>query len=675
MDVKEHFYADDPQRGPADVKTALAGVEYFFIGNGLVQAAVQWDTSGEGTSLGLLVMHPCRFGPKRAALTFDPEVGLRATTVQVRSGGESHVPLAGTVECQWADDEGVPVVSATWKGGAFQVEERFFCPDRARPVLIRVVTVRNAGDGPVDVAVATGPEAERLERNASIEPGGTVRYVLQYRLAESDDGPIVKSAWLDAQPALDGAGAYWSGLSTCSFGSPSLNHLFAAARRQMPAVLGPGGQMDGSIWQYNLEWVRDQAAVSSALLMLGDFTLSRTMLARLLTDFVSEAGDTVDSGRSRPPEEAELDQNGQLLLAVKTYVDWTGDVPFVREHWKKMTAVAEFPLRPEFRHAESGLLHNCREYWERHAIFGIEDGMEMVYQLYVSMGLTAAAHLARLIGEAQQAERWDAEADRLKRAMLEDERYGLVDRGCFTKRRRVDGTVQERIQVQADAGLPDWMPVAGPGLHYLNPDTCSILPIALEFIDPACELATRTLTDVDRLWNQGWEGGGYSRYNITSEPDSPGPWPFASIFVARASLEAGQYDRCWNVLNWLASTTGGKAGSWFEFIGPCKRPPAPQAGIIPWTWAELVCFFVHHLFGVRPADDNLLLRPRLLPDVNDAKASFRIGGHPLRLHVRRTDDEKAVGFIVNGERHPYHASGLRLPRPTNELDVTVHVPA
>ena len=467
----------------------LAGVEYFFIGNGLVQAAVQWDTSGEGTSLGLLVMHPCRFGPKRAALTFDPEVGLRATTVQVRSGGQSHVPLAGTVECQWADDEGVPVVSATWKGGAFQVEERFFCPDRARPVLIRVVTVRNAGDGPVDVAVATGPEAERLERNASIEPGGTVRYVLQYRLSEADDRPIVKSAWLDAQPALDGARAYWSGLSTCSFDSPSLNHLFAAARRQMPAVLGPSGQMDGSIWQYNLEWVRDQAAVSSALLMLGDFALSRTMLARLLTDFVSEAGDTVDSGRSRPPEEAELDQNGQLLLAVKTYVDWTGDVPFVREHWKKMTAVAEFPLRPEFRHAESGLLHNCREYWERHAIFGIEDGMEMVYQLYVSMGLTAAAHLARLIGEAQQAERWDAEADRLKRAMLEDERFGLVDNGRFTKRRRVDGTVQERIHVQAGAGLPDWMPVAGPGLHYLNPDTCSILPIALEFIDPASEAA------------------------------------------------------------------------------------------------------------------------------------------------------------------------------------------
>ena len=100
MDVKEHFYTDDPQRGPADVKTALPGVEYFFIGNGHIQAAVQWDQSGEGTALALLVMHPCRFGPKRAALTFDPDVGLRTTMIRLRSDGESHEPSAKSVECR-----------------------------------------------------------------------------------------------------------------------------------------------------------------------------------------------------------------------------------------------------------------------------------------------------------------------------------------------------------------------------------------------------------------------------------------------------------------------------------------------------------------------------------------------------------------------------------------------
>ena len=675
LDIKEHFYADDPQRGPADVKTALTGVEYFFLGNGSIQAAIQWDTSREGTALGLLVMHPCRFGPKRAALTFDPDVGLQHTVVRLRAGSAVHAPSADAVACHWSDDEGVPVVSAAWSSGAFQVEERFVCPDRTSPVLTRTVAVRNSGTSPADVTVETGPDAARLARDVHVAPGETTRLTLQYRLSEQDARPTVKAEWLDTPPASDGARAYWASLATCEFDSPVLNRLFAAARRGIPAVLGPRGEMDGSIWQYNLEWVRDQAIVSSALLMLGDVELSRTMLARLLTEFVSEAGDTVDSGRSRPLDEAELDQNGQLLLAVKTYVDWTGDVQFVREHWKTITAVAEFPLRDEFRHGDSGLLHNCREYWERHAVFGIKDGMELCYQFYPSMGLSAAARLARLVGERQRAERWDEEAARLKRAMLEDARFGLVENGCFIKRRLVDGTVQEQVQVQPNVGLPDWMPVAGPGPHYLDPDTCTVLPIALEFIDPASELARRTLAEVDRLWNQTWEGGGYSRYNVTSEPDSPGPWPFASVFVARASLEAGQHDRSWNVLNWLASTTGSKAGSWFEFIGPCRQPPAPQVGIIPWTWAELVHFFVHHLLGVRPADDSLLLRPRLLTGISNATAALRVGEHRLELCVRRTDDASRAGFTVNGVHRPYSPAGLRLPRPASGLNVTVDVPA
>jgi hypothetical protein len=39
------------------------------------------------------------------------------------------------------------------------------------------------------------------------------------------------------------------------------------------------------------------------------------------------------------------------------------------------------------------------------------------------------------------------------------------------------------------------------------------------------------------LWNQVWKGGGYGRYHLSSEPDSPGPWPFPSLFVAGANAE------------------------------------------------------------------------------------------------------------------------------------------
>jgi hypothetical protein len=58
MEVAEHFYADDPSRGPVDGKTTLEGVDYFFLGNGLVQAAVQVTPAAGATPVGLLVMDP-----------------------------------------------------------------------------------------------------------------------------------------------------------------------------------------------------------------------------------------------------------------------------------------------------------------------------------------------------------------------------------------------------------------------------------------------------------------------------------------------------------------------------------------------------------------------------------------------------------------------------------------
>ena len=34
IEASEHFYHDDPNVGPPDVRTELRGVDYFFLGNG-----------------------------------------------------------------------------------------------------------------------------------------------------------------------------------------------------------------------------------------------------------------------------------------------------------------------------------------------------------------------------------------------------------------------------------------------------------------------------------------------------------------------------------------------------------------------------------------------------------------------------------------------------------------
>ena len=91
----EHVYDDDPNRGHPDVRTRLKDVSYFFLGNGLIQAAVQWAPGGEGTPLGLLLMDPDRLRKKREALTMDADSGLERTMVGVEVGGAWHEPTAG----------------------------------------------------------------------------------------------------------------------------------------------------------------------------------------------------------------------------------------------------------------------------------------------------------------------------------------------------------------------------------------------------------------------------------------------------------------------------------------------------------------------------------------------------------------------------------------------------
>ena len=675
MDVAEHVYHDDPSVGPPDVRTTLTGIEYFFLGNGLIQASVQVCTSGEGTPVGLLVLHPNQLLPKRRALTFDAQYGLAPTAVIVQVDGQTYTPQGHALDAHWTTIDGIPAVQITWPAGALRVTETFYCHDRHTPTLTRTIRVDQPAAGDVAATLRTGPDHAPLERALKWGGATTAHATLQYALTSTGSDWHVAARFLDAAPDHAEAAAYWNRRATLDCASPTLDHLYHVARSQMPASVTAAGMMDGGIWQYNLEWVRDQSRVAEAFVYLGDLTLARTMLDRMLTDFVSPDGDCVDSGRRRNPAEAELDQNGYLLAALETYVNWTGDLDILRQHWPRITAAAEFPRREVFRHQPSGLMHNQREYWERHGQHGIQEGMELLQQLYVSIGLAAAARLAQLVDQPRQADRWATESQRIRDAMLTDPRYSSVENGCFIKRRDVSGAHQVTITPTAQSGLPDSVPLAGDEPHYLDPDASSVLPIAEEFIDPHGDLARNTLADVEQLWNQRWTHGGYGRYHVSSEPDSPGPWPFATLFVARACFEAGADDRVWRILDWLCSVPGGRAGAWFEFYGQRPVPPCPQIGIIPWTWAEILSLFIHHMLGVRPTTTDLLLRPRLLANQDRATACLTLRGHTLRLNIRRARPGEQPTLLAAGQSHPYTPSGIRLPLPTKDLDVEVIVPA
>ena len=647
IDVQEHIYHDDPKVGHSDVRTELRNVDYFFLGNGLIQAAVQAAPAGEGTPLGLLVMDPDRLRKKREALSMDHESGLEATMVRVARGAEIHTPRPGTVEVRWSKTRPVPTVIAVWNAAGIKVEESFSCPTWDKPALDRVVILKNAGRTRTTVRVETGIKKMTVRRIVALNAGEKKTLVLRYVLDRAADA--VTLSFVRPAQEKKPARAFWRGLAKVSFSHGLLDHFVRASKFQLPVAVSRAGCADGSIWQYNREWLRDQAMVALALTMAGAREPAGTMFARLLDRFVSPEGDTIDSSERRHPDEVELDQNGFLLYTLKDYVLWTGDLDIIRANWAKLFAAAEFPLQAKFRHDASGLFANRREFWERHRAHGIEPGLELVHQLYTSYGLTAAAVLARLTGHETEAARWDGEALRIKKIILEDSRFRMADKRGFIKRRGLDGCAQEKIVAAPDSGLPSAAPLAGPGDHFLNPDTSAALPIALGFVPPSSPLCRLTLASLETLWNQAWTGGGYGRYHASSEPDSPGAWPFPSLFAARASFEMGDDDNVWRILKWLATVPGAGAGSWFEFYGKRLAPPFPQVGIVPWNWAEMIILVVHHILGVQPQEYGLRIRPRLLAGLDNATASFPFRGTRLALEVQRTPARSGPDVRTNGK--------------------------
>jgi hypothetical protein len=677
MDTSEHVYGDDPADGHPDVRTRLAETDYYFLGNGHILAAVQHCRSGEGTPLGLLVLHPDRFGPKRAALTCDATRGLERTRVGIRVGGATWFPTSAETLVEWDATAKTPTVQARWPGGAARIEERFACVHPTLPRVVRELTVS-----------FSEPPGEPVALVAGSEPAAPDPLVLDFRGADSAaarlihevrcvDGRCRVVTWWDVdagaavQPESGAATASRETPATFTSSDAGLNHLFLTAMRQLPVAVDHRGRMDGSIWQYNLEWVRDQSHVAEALVRLGEAAKARTMLARMLDEMVSPEGDTVDSGRRRPPAEVELDQNGELLAALATYADWTGDLELVDARWERIRAVAAFPLDERFRHAESGLLHNRREYWERHGAHGIEDGFELASQFFVMFGLREAARLADVLGHCDDRDRWREASGALRHAMLDDPRWRLVEEGHFIKRRGVDGAWQRTLHAKPDPNLPSGVPLLGPGDHFLDPDTSAVLPIVYGMVAADSELARGTLAHMEQLWNQAWDDGGYGRYHVTGEPDSPGAWPFASLFVARAHAEARDDAKVWRILRWLSETRGSRSGTWFENHGPRIAPPFPQVGIVPWTWGELTSLVIHHLLGVRPDLKGVTLSPWLLKGLAEMDASLPLEGHRLQLTVRRAASPRERGALVDGRAVAWSAGGVRIPRP--EADVRVEI--
>ncbi|GHV64614.1 hypothetical protein FACS1894199_03280 [Bacteroidia bacterium] len=218
-----------------------------------------------------------------------------------------------------------------------------------------------------------------------------------------------------------------------------------------------------------------------------------------------------------------------------------------------------------------------------------------------------------------------------------------------------------------------WQPGA-PGsvesMSSIYPDATMALPVALNVIDPASELARQTILETEKLWNRRWSFGGHDRYHTSSQGDQPGPWPFATCFILRGEHEAGMYDYSRRSLEWLYQIDGGKAGLWYEVI-PLIPSGYASAGLLPWTSGEVGFFIIHHLLGVKFDGDRMTIKPNLYETTAPVKADLRYRDSRIKLEI--TGGNGTVNHaIVNGKKIVPDKQG-RIVVPSNFTGGTISI--
>ncbi len=628
------------QRLHPDSQTQLPETDYFFIGSGTLQVALQWSRHPGSTPLGLIISRPDQFVRKWGSHLFHPELGLERTMVTVIIDGVRYKPTVSTLQVHHTEHEGVPNIYAIWMAGEHEVTESFWISPGSS-ALIRWVRVRNAANKHVEVETSLYANPNLFSsfgsRDSFLYAAG---YSVIYLATRQPSVISERFITITAEPFLatdkevhlvyaegnvhevkidemfEQECAYWAKASSVRSSTlPQIEAQFRKSNLGLRSVIASNGKFDASIWQYGMQWGRDAAKVAEGLVYGGQFELARAVLHHALSALCNEEGMVAEASRFRGGKHSELDSNGLLLTGLHTYFEWTGDESLIKEQWTKITAIADYLLRSEF-FGPPGLLVAARDIWERMEAMGIEPGYDIAHQTFAITGLRAIASLANYLGETEKSIKYEEAGLAIEEAFLRHPTHSMLEEGRFIKRRLIDGSIQNQLTLNKKkeredffaSFTPDSMPLAANTEHLLEPDVASLFPILSGLIDPQRAEAKATFEFMKSLWSQAWEEGGCGRYDISGEPDSPGPWSLATIFYAQAAVKCGYLKEANEALEWLHHKAGA-GGAWFEFYGERPTPPLPPVGILVWSWAEYQTLIVRDMLGAKVKNGQLTFTP------------------------------------------------------------------
>ncbi|MDP4235957.1 MAG: hypothetical protein Q8919_05875, partial [Bacteroidota bacterium] len=490
----------------SDSQTNLPATEYFFLGSGKIQIAIQWSRNPDATPLGILVATPENFTRKWGTYLFHPELGLERTMLTVIIDGIRYRPRHDDLTVEHSEYEGVPTVLAHWHAGECEVWETFSTSigsnafvrwinvDGGEGRRIEIETALyanptlfsafNQGDtflyaaGHAEIYLAGFPGARTKERFLTIAPEPIERGNTEAKIGYAIGG---MEGRLDLDEFFDREEKYWKNTSHVSESDTSLSkriaYVFEAAKKGLRSAIASDGRFDASIWQYGMEWGRDAAMVAEALIYSGQFETAKIVLEHILTRLSNDQGMVAEASRFRGGADSELDSNGLVLTALHTYLEWTGDETLVKDHWQRICAIANYLLRPEFLDHETGLLKASRDISERNEALGIRPGYDVAHQTFGIVGLESAAALAQKVSDEKHNRSWSLAASKMREAFLTHKSHSLIAGSRIIKRRLLTGEVQEELLVERKKEneeflskfLPNEMPLGNAGQHLLEP--------------------------------------------------------------------------------------------------------------------------------------------------------------------------------------------------------------
>ncbi|HET6485131.1 MAG TPA: glycosyl hydrolase family 65 protein [Spirochaetia bacterium] len=500
--------------------------------------------------------------------------------------------------------------------------------------------------------LAAGARLPRLGRGQS----ATVRFAVAYGKTQQEMTAAARALRAEKTVRVR-AEKSWDALTSVVTADARLDTLYRASKAGIRAAISSHekrGRINAGILQYDAEWSRDHDFIAAAAAMNGQTDLAQDALEYALENLTDDRGHCFcGAAWAGEDKDYQIDTNGIRLWALWVHHVYTGETRLLRRHAPRIRSLLGVFFDPVRWVPRAGMLASTRDCWERWENCGLVPGFELEHQVWACMGLEKGADLAEILGDTALAARCRARATEIWDAVRSHPRYALMQSGHFMKRRTLAGA----FQLTANA-------YRGARVGYLEPDSSEIQPILTGLASGSSAAARATLRRMEKLWNQDglWKHGGYTRYNITSDPDqSSGPWPGVTILVARAALAARQWDVWSRAMDWVYRNA---EPTWtlfehYDYVAADKKNRRwYRGGIIPWlSFAEPSILMVQDLLGFRPCRAGIAIQPILPPGVRSLKARVPYRGHRVEVVVRgrgatcrwvRVDGKPHDGFDSRG---------------------------